>query len=121
MKVKWREIGMKKKLVSIILTTALLATMLTGCGKSDTSASKESTDAATSTETTQEPASTESTEEGKVVNIYCWNDEFQGRYEAYAKDIAEQHGVTVNFVIVANENNAYQNNLDAALQGVSVC
>lgn len=54
-------------------------------------------------------------EEGKVVNIYCWNDEFQSRYEAYAADLAEAHGVEVNFVIVANENNAYQNNLDAAL------
>ncbi len=116
MKVKWREIGMKKKLVSIILTTALLATMLTGCGGKNTTASKESADTAATTEATQEPASTESAQEGKVVNIYCWNDEFQSRYEAYAKDLAEQHGVTVNFVIVANENNAYQNNLDAALQ-----
>lgn len=54
-------------------------------------------------------------EEGKVVNIYCWNTEFQDRNEAYAADLADKHGVTVNFVIMANENNAYQNNLDAAL------
>ena len=95
---------MKKKMLSILLATTMVAGLMAGCGQK-----AESGDDAAQTET-------ESSEEGKVVNIYCWNDEFQSRYEAYAKDIAEDHGVEVNFVIVANENNAYQNNLDAALQ-----
>jgi hypothetical protein len=98
---------MKKKLLSLILTTAVLATTLVGCG------TKTSTDTTNSGET---KSTSNDAKEGKVVNIYCWNDEFKGRYEAYAKDIAEKHGVDVNFVIVANENNAYQNNLDTALQ-----
>lgn len=95
---------------------SMVVTMLAGCG--NTAATNETTDAVNNTATTETTANTDSaeaTEEGKVVNIYCWNDEFQGRYEAYAADLAEKHGVEVNFVIVANENNAYQNNLDAAL------
>lgn len=93
---------MKKKLLASLLTAAMAAGMLTGCGSEGNAPASNSGAAAG--------------EEGKVVNIYCWNDEFQSRYEAYAADLAEKHGVTVNFVIVANENNAYQNNLDAALQ-----
>ena len=30
-------------------------------------------------------------------------------------DIAKQHGVDVNFVIITSDNNAYQTNLDEAL------
>ena len=53
--------------------------------------------------------------EGEVVNIYCWNTEFKGIYEAYAKDLAESHNVEVNFVIITNDYSAYQTNLDEML------
>lgn len=53
--------------------------------------------------------------EGQVVNIYCWNDEFKSIYESYAADIAESHGVEVNFFIISDDDNAYQINLDEAL------
>ena len=98
------------------------AGLLVGCGGSDTATTTDSTGVQpeTKTETTSDSADAAATtdtavEQGKIVNIYCWNDEFKSRYEAYAADLAETHGVEVNFVIVANENNAYQNNLDAAL------
>ena len=110
---------MKKKVVNSFLAMTMAVTMLAGCGgnnnTSNDTAASTGNDAEVST--TQAPAgdAAETTEEGKVVNIYCWNDEFKQRYEKYASDIAQQHGVEVNFVIVANENNAYQNNLDAAL------
>ncbi len=55
-------------------------------------------------------------EQGKVLNIYCWNEEFQTRFKAYFEEkglIPE--GVTVNWVITPNEGNAYQNKLDEAL------
>ena len=118
---------MKKKVLSMLLATTMLAGAVTGCGNSN----KASDDASntTSSNTTSNSATTDAnadanagadtatTEQGKIVNIYCWNDEFKSRYEAYAADLAETHGVEVNFVIVANENNAYQNNLDAALMG----
>ena len=96
---------MKKVLCSALAAT-MAATLLAGCGGASSTAASS---AAASSDATA------SSEEGKVVNIYCWNTEFQDRYEAYAADLADKHGVTVNFVIVANENNAYQNNLDAAL------
>ncbi|BCN29264.1 ABC transporter substrate-binding protein [Anaeromicropila herbilytica] len=101
---------MKKKLLSVLLTTVLVTTMFTGCGNSKTDSEKTNAGGSVKKESTAD------VKEGKKVNIYCWNDEFKSRYEAYAKDLAEKHGVEVNFVIVANENNAYQNNLDTALQ-----
>lgn len=97
----------------------MTAGLLGGCGDNKTNASSDS-QANASSDTSGAAAGTESTgeesAEGKVVNIYCWNTEFQERYEAYAADLAKKHGVEVKFSIVANENNAYQNNLDAALQ-----
>lgn len=66
---------MKKKVLSALLTTAMLASMLVGCGSSNdapAAASSEaapaaSTEAAASTEVAAEPAA----EEGKVLNIYA--------------------------------------------------
>jgi hypothetical protein len=62
---------------------------------------------------------------GKVLNIRCWNDEFQNRFRAYYPDYIKtnsdgqdilQDGTVVNWIIVANEGNAYQDALDAALK-----
>ena len=54
---------------------------------------------------------------GKVLNIYCWNDEFQSRFKDYyeKKNPKALQGVKVNFIINPNENNNYQDKLDAAL------
>ena len=112
---------MKRKVVSLLLVAAMLTGMAAGCGSDaanstnvsgDNAGAENGADAETNN---QESEDAETPEQGKVVNIYCWNDEFKSRYEAYASDLAEKHGVEVNFVIVANENNAYQNNLDQAL------
>ncbi len=51
-------------------------------------------------------------DEGKVFNIYCWNDEFKTRVEKF---YTFPEGVTVNWVITPNQGNAYQNALDEAL------
>ena len=54
-------------------------------------------------------------DEGTVLNIYVWNDEWQTRFnDYYASKVPD--GITVNFVTVPSSDNAYQNNLDAALQ-----
>jgi len=55
-----------------------------------------------------------SEEQGKVLNIYCWNTEFQDRFEAYYADKVPAD-VTVNWIITPNADNAYQNKLDEAL------
>ncbi len=50
--------------------------------------------------------------EGKVFNIYAWNEEFKGFFEKY---YTVPEGVTVNWIIVPSDNGAYQDALDAAL------
>ena len=53
-----------------------------------------------------------SADEGKVFNIYAWNEEFKGFFEQY---YTVPEGVTVNWIIVPNDNGAYQAALDEAL------
>ena len=123
---KWEETNMKKKVLSALLTTAMLASMLVGCGSSNdapAAASSEaapaaSTEAAASTEVAAEPA----TEEGKVFNIYCWNEEFKSRLTDHYPGYEEVDGttgkigdITVKWNITPSDDNAYQNNLDATL------
>lgn len=67
-----------------------------------------------------EPGS--SSDGGKVLNIYCWNNEFRDRvvalYPGYTKT-DETHGTIGDVSVVwhetPNEGNAYQNNLDETL------
>lgn len=111
---------MKKKLVAAILIGTMVISTFIGCGSKETSGG-DSTEAPVASSTTAAVDTTEadlgdSTEQGKVLNIYCWNEEFQSRYMDYfeSKGLLPE-GVTVNFVITPNENNAYQNALDQAL------
>ena len=70
-------------------------------------------------------SSSSTAETGKVLNIWCWNDEFQTRFNDYypeVKEVAEDgstttlnDGTVVNWIIEPNENNNYQNKLDEAL------
>ena len=63
--------------------------------------------------------------EGDVLNIWCWNDEFQSRFNDYypgVKEIAEdkstttlEDGTIVKWTINPNQDNNYQNKLDEAL------
>lgn len=92
---------MKNRTVSVLLSIVMITSLLSGC-----SLSKKNTD-----DSTVENAE----EQGKVVNIYSWNSEFQGLYEAYAADLAEKHGVKVHFIINPSDSNSYQYNLDEAL------
>lgn len=67
----------------------------------------------------------------KVVNIYCWNNEFENRISDYYPGLVRDEngapkkdkdgayllksGNRIKYTQIANENNAYQNALDAAL------
>ncbi len=129
---------MKKKIVSTLLCTAMLVTMMAGCGgnsaantstnsgnsgsnAADTTGSDATADeAAPATESTASDAS--ASDEGKVLNIYCWNEEFKSRvtdhYPGYTEVDATTGtigDVTVKWNITPNDDNAYQNNLDATL------
>ena len=89
---------MKKRLLSLALGTMMVLSTLAGCGSKDGGSAS---------------VNTKPEEQGKVLNIYCWNDEFKSRFEGYYKNVPSD--VKVNWVITPNENNAYQNALDAAL------
>ena len=98
-----------KKIARLFLATTM-ALSLAACGSSE---QKSSGDAVA-----QEG-------EGKVLNIWCWNDEFQSRFNDYypeVKEVAEDKstttlndGTVVKWTINPNENNNYQNKLDEAL------
>ena len=87
-----------KKTLSLVLAFMLALTMLTGIAAA---------------------------EEGKILNIWCWNTEFQSRFNDYypgVKEIAADKSTTtlndgtiVKWTINPNENNNYQNKLDEAL------
>ena len=72
-----------------------------------------------------EEAAEPAAEAGKVLNIWCWNDEFQTRFNDYYPEVAEvaedgstttlKDGTVVNWIIEPNEGNNYQTKLDEAL------
>lgn len=51
-------------------------------------------------------------EEGKVFNIYAWNEEYKGFFEKYY-EVPE--GITVNWIINPSADGVYQDKLDEAL------
>ena len=77
-----------KKLVSVVLCLLMIAGIVT-IGK---------------------PAAAET--QGKVFNIYAWNEEFKGFFEKY---YTVPEGVTVNWIINPSDGGVYQQKLDEAL------
>lgn len=75
---------MKKKVVSALLCATMVATMFAGCGskESDNNASTPDTSKADTSSEVSEPAE----DTGKVLNIYCWNEEFKSRITAHYPD-----------------------------------
>src|SRR5574344_1675503 len=62
---------------------------------------------------------------GKVLNIWAWNDEFQGRLRQFYPDYVStdangndllRDGTTIKWTIHSNDNNGYQVALDEALK-----
>ncbi|MCI2069296.1 MAG: carbohydrate ABC transporter substrate-binding protein [Bacilli bacterium] len=116
---------MKKKLFSLVMVVAAVG--LLGSCSGNTSSSTNATDG------------------GKVLNIECWNTEFEGRFRHYCKDMLSnateddplyanstatdkkwavpdadgnftmKDGTKVVFKITDNKNNGYQNALDVDL------
>ena len=90
---------MKKRAMSVILTAAML----------------------TGTMAVAMPVMAQE-EEGKIFNIYCWNEEFKSRITDHYPGYEEIDGttgtigdITVKWNITPSDDNAYQNNLDENL------
>ncbi len=105
---------MKRKLVALLLIGAMVLAAFAGCG--ETNAGGDQTPPSSTNPTqSQDPAPAE--KEGKVLNIYCWNEEFKSRFTDYYEKAGKlSKDVEVNFIIVPNQGNAYQNALDQALE-----
>ena len=113
---------MQKKLLVLMLIGAMLVSSLTGCSSKDSKGTTETDVSVTEPAKSEDAAATEApateTEvtQGKVFNIYCWNEEFKSRYTDYFEKAGKlPEGITVNFIITPSDNNAYQNALDQAL------
>ena len=102
-----------KKLFAILLA-ALMILSLTACGGKTpaSSAAPEGSTAATKGETKAPDTTPAPAAQGKVFNIYAWNEEFKGFFEKYYK---VPEGVTVNWIINPSDNGVYQQKLDEAL------
>ena len=109
-----------KKYLALLLAVLMLTAMFAGCASKETTtdtpaASTETAEPAKTEETkSEEPAAEEApaSEEGKVFNIYAWNEEFKGFFEKY---YTVPEGVTVNWIITPSADGAYQDKLDEAL------
>ena len=115
---------MKKKVISALLATAMVATMFAGCGSKADDAATTTDDAAATTDDAAAGDDAAAEEEGKVLNIYCWNEEFKSRLTAHYPGYEEVDAtsgkigdVDVKWNITPSDDNAYQNNLDTTLLG----
>lgn len=100
---------MRKKVIASLLTATAVVGMLAGCGGSSDSGSDTAA----------------SGEEGKVINIYSWNDEFRTRLEAIYPEVkctsddgtvtTLKDGTEIHWIINPNQDGVYQQKLDEAL------
>ncbi|RKI39677.1 carbohydrate ABC transporter substrate-binding protein [bacterium D16-51] len=107
---------MKKKLLSMALVSAMLVGALSGCGSDDAKKGGGSSGSGGGDTTA---------EEGKVINIYSWNDEFFKRVNAVYDQVDEvskdgtvtklKDGTEIHWIINPNQDGVYQDKLDAAL------
>lgn len=125
---------MKKRILAVLLAAASVVAVA-GCSNSnsgsgdsgssnaaaDTTAANTGAAAADTTAGGGDAApATTSSEEGKVFNIYAWNEEFKGFFEKYMPgyDASTQtlNGIAVKWTINPSDDGVYQDKLDAALQ-----
>lgn len=121
---------MKKRILAAVLASASILGAVAGCSSNATSSAGSSTTDSSKTENSSKTEDSSKTDdstnagtsdkftlkegEGKTLNIAVWNEEFKNYFEKYLKDKMPE-GVTVNFKITENANNAYQNKLDEDL------
>ncbi len=119
---------MKKKLLSSLLSVAMVSALLVGCGNTATAPAAEAPAAEAPADEAEAPAAdtaeaaAPAADEGTVLNIQAWNEEFKSRitdhYPGY-EEVDATHGkigdVDVVWTITPSEGNAYQNNLDEVL------
>ena len=109
---------MKKRVVSLLMATAISASLLTACGGSGSGTANAAGE-------TGGDAAAAGGAEGAVINIYSWNDEFRTRLEAVYPEVDHtsddgtvtylKDGVEIHWIINPNQDGVYQQKLDEAL------
>ena len=112
---------MKKSRVCFVLTAALALGLLSACGGGGTSAGGGGAASGGG-----EAAAGQSGAEGKVINIYVWSDEWQGKFNDNYPEVDKtssdksitylKDGTEVHWIINPNQDGVYQQKLDEALQ-----
>ena len=131
---------MKKKIISSLLAASMIMTALTGCGGTDSgnnnatqdNATTVNNDSANNADNAQEPADAApegddaaASNEGKVINVYSFNDELRKRITAVYPEIVDtsddgttsslKDGTEIHWIINPNQDGVYQDKLDEAL------
>ena len=106
---------MKKRMIAALLAAGMCAGALAGCGSPAKSTGGDSGSV----------EETAGVEEGKVINIYSWNDEFRQRVEAVYPEVEKtsddgtvttlKDGTEIHWIINPNQDGVYQQKLDEAL------
>lgn len=104
---------MKRKVVSMLLIAAMAIGTLTGCGNTSGPASSDGS------------AGSDAGGEGKVINIYSFNDEVKNRITAVYPEIEStssdgttstlKDGTEIHWIINPSADGVYQDKLDEAL------
>mgnify|MGYP002508031054 FL=1 len=131
---------MKKKIISSLLAASMIMTALTGCGGTDSgknnaaqdNAAAVNNDSVDSADNAQEPADAAPegddaavSNEGKVINVYSFNDELRTRITAVYPEVVDtsddgttsslKDGTEIHWIINPNQDGVYQDKLDEAL------
>ena len=128
---------MKKKLLSVLLSTAMVASLLVGCGSSSEEAAPAETTEEATEETTEEvteeeaePETTEVTEaatmeapstdgwdESKKIYTYSWNDEFGSRLDLVLDKYPEYKDYVEHVNLgVSGTDGTYQTAVETAIE-----
>jgi len=112
---------MKKKLLSAVLSVAMVATLLAGCNGGAATTEAPAADTATETEAAAPAADTATETEAaapaegdNVINLWSFTDEIPGMVDKFL-EANPDFGYTVNSTIIATTDGAYQPALDQAL------
>ena len=106
---------MKRKLLSVLLTVAMTATLLVGCGGSDApAAAPAATDAPAAEAEADAPAAEAAPSGDNVINLWAFTDEVPGMVDKFL-EAHPDFGYEVNSTIIATTDGAYQPALDQAL------
>jgi hypothetical protein len=119
---------MKRKVLSILLSCSMAATLLAGCGEAaapapaateekaeEPAAEEPAADEAAADESADAEAAAPAEGGAGVINLWAFTDEVPGMVEKYIETHPD-FGYTVNPTIIATTDGAYQPALDAALQ-----